>query len=90
MESIEKVRKMLGGVQQEEVNSHGLGVTLRDRNGKKHNKVMIRRNTQLPVEVKRTFSTYQEGQNRVRVQVNEGEAPDPQACSLVGFFNYIN
>lgn len=80
----DKVRKMLGGVQQEEVNSHGLGVTLRDREGRKRNKVMIRRNSQLPVEVKRTFATYEEGQNRVNVQVNEGEAPDPAACSLVG------
>ena len=80
----EKVRKMLGGVQQEEVNSHGLGVTLRDRNGKKQNKVMIRRNTQLPAKVKRTFSTFEEGQTRIRVQVNEGEAPDPDACSHVG------
>jgi molecular chaperone DnaK len=80
----EKVRKLLGGVKQEEVNSHGLGVTLRDREGRKRNKVMIRRNSQLPIEVKRTFATYEDGQTRVNVQVNEGEAPDPAACSLVG------
>lgn len=80
----DKVRKMLGGVQQEEVNSHGLGVTLRDREGRLRNKVMIRRNSQLPVEVTRTFATYEDGQTRVKVQVNEGEAPDPAACSPVG------
>jgi len=80
----EKVRKMFGGIRQEEVNSHGLGVTLRDRAGKKRNKVMIHRNTQLPTEVKRTFSTFEDGQTRINVQVNEGEAPDPAACSLVG------
>jgi molecular chaperone DnaK len=80
----EKVRKMLGGVEQEEVNSHGLGVTLRDREGRRRNKVMIPRNSRLPVEIKRTFATYEEGQKRVNVQVNEGEAPDPAACSLVG------
>jgi molecular chaperone DnaK len=80
----DKVRKLFGGVEQEEVNSHGLGVTLRDREGRKRNKVMIRRNSQLPVEVKRTFATFEDGQTRVNVQVNEGEAPDPAACSLVG------
>lgn len=81
----DKIRKMLATVKQEEVNSHGLGVTITSRSsGKRRNHVMIPRNTQLPFEVKRTFHTNHENQQRVNIQVNEGEAPDPQACSLMG------
>jgi molecular chaperone DnaK len=81
----EKVRKMLAGVKQENVNSHGLGVLATNpRNQREVNHLMIPRNTRLPVQVRRTFKTVREGQQRVNVQVIEGDAPDPRACSLVG------
>ena len=81
----ERVRKRLKAVKQEEVNSHGLGIVARHpRTGKKVNHVMIRRNSRLPIEVKRTFYTNEENQRRVHVRVTEGDAPDPQACSLLG------
>ena len=81
----ERVRKMLGAVKQENVNSHGLGIVVKDPNsGKKINHVMIPRNTRLPVEVRQTFQTVSESQHRVTVQVMEGDAPEPEACSLLG------
>ena len=84
-ELAEKVRKMLASVKQENVNSHGLGVLA--TNPKTHreiNHVMIPRNSRLPLKVKQTFKTNRDNQARVSVQVIEGDAPDPRACSLLG------
>jgi molecular chaperone DnaK len=84
-ELAEKVRKHLGAVRQENVNSHGLGIIAKNpKTGKQVNHVMIHRNTRLPVEVKRVFRTVSEGQARVNVSVTEGDAPDPRAVSLIG------
>ena len=81
----EKVRKMLEKVRQENVNSHGLGVVATNpRSGKAINQVMIKRNTRLPAEKKQVFKTVRDNQERVSVQVIEGDAPDPKACSLLG------
>ncbi|MDZ7617515.1 MAG: Hsp70 family protein, partial [Patescibacteria group bacterium] len=81
----ERVRKMLEVVKQENVNSHGLGVLAAcPKTGKDRNHLMIPRNTLLPAEVKKTFATKKDGQDRVSIQVIEGDAPDPRACSLLG------
>jgi len=80
-----KLRKLLSSVKQENVNSHGLGVMVRNpKNNKQRNYVMIPRNSRLPVEVRQTFVTTHEGQQRVHVQVLQGEAPDPDACAQIG------
>jgi molecular chaperone DnaK len=84
-ELAEKVRRYLKNVKQEDVNSHGLGIAVKNlKTGKLINHLMIPRNTRLPVEVQRTFNTNEEGQTRVTVKVIEGDAPDPDACSLIG------
>ncbi|MBX7164962.1 MAG: Hsp70 family protein [Pirellulales bacterium] len=79
------VRKYLSAVRQDDVNSHGLGIAARNpKTGKIVNHVMIPRNSRLPVEVRQTFRTNVVNQQRVNVQVIEGDAPDPAACSLLG------
>lgn len=84
-ELAERVRKLLKNVKQEDVNSHGLGIAARNpKTGKLVNHVMIPRNSKLPVEVKRTFVTSEPNQQRVNIKVIEGDAPDPDACSLLG------
>lgn len=84
-ELAERVRKLLRNVKQEDVNSHGLGIAARNpKTGKMVNHVMIPRNSKLPVEVKRTFVTSEPNQQRVNIKVIEGDAPDPDACSLLG------
>ncbi len=81
----EKVRKLLGNIRQENVNSHGLGVAaVNPKSGKLINHVMIPRNTRLPVQASQVFKTTRNNQERVSVQVLEGDAPDPAACSLLG------
>lgn len=84
-ELAEKVHRMLATVKQENVNSHGLGIVATDpRSGGAVNHVMIPRNTRLPVQVTQSFKTNCDGQRRVSVQVIEGDAPQPLACSLLG------
>lgn len=84
-EIAEKVRKYLSTIRQEDVNSHGLGIVARNpKTGKNVNHLMIPRNSKLPVSVQQTFKTNYENQQRVNVQVVEGDAPDPAACSLIG------
>ena len=84
-ELADKVRRMLESVRQENVNSHGLGILATNpKSGKEVNHLMIPRNTRLPAEVRKIFQTKRNGQARVTIQVLEGDAPDPQACSLLG------
>lgn len=90
-ELAERIRKKLSEVKQDDVNSHGLGVAAKNpKSGKLYNQVMIPRNSQLPIEVKRTFVTNEANQRRVTVQVIEGDAPDPAACSQLGSCRITN
>jgi molecular chaperone DnaK len=79
----EGVRKHLSRIRQDNVNSHGLGVAVK-KAGKLVNHVMIPRNTKLPAQVNQTFQTNEAGQQRVTVKIIEGDAPDPDACTLIG------
>ena len=81
----EKVKKLLEAIHEEDVNSHGLGVVAMDPKTKKAvNHIMIPRNTTLPFHITQTFQTNRDNQERITVQVLEGDAPDPVACSLLG------
>lgn len=81
----DRVRRHLAGIKQEDVNSHGLGIAAKNpKDGKVINHVMIPRNSRLPIERKQTFVTNQDNQERVTVKVIEGDAPDPNACSVLG------
>ncbi|MCL2347428.1 MAG: Hsp70 family protein [Planctomycetaceae bacterium] len=81
----DKVKRLLEGIRQEDVNSHGLGIVAMDhKTGKAVNHVMIPRNTPLPFSKSQLFQTNKADQERISVQVLEGDAPDPIACSLLG------
>ncbi|HEX5444978.1 MAG TPA: Hsp70 family protein, partial [Pirellulales bacterium] len=84
-ELADTVRRYLKNVKQDDVNSHSLGVVIKDPKTKKPlNHVMIPRNTRLPIEKQQVFNTIEANQVRATVKVIEGDAPDPQACSLIG------
>jgi molecular chaperone DnaK len=84
-ELTEKLKNMLSVIKQDNVNSHGLGIVATNpKSGKPINYVMIPRNTTLPAEKSQTFKTHKENQERVSIQVVEGDAPDPMACSFLG------
>jgi len=76
---------MFEPIRLEDVNSHALGIVAIDPRTKKAiNHTMIPRNTTLPFEVTQTFQTNKQDQQRISVQVVEGDAPDPTACLLLG------
>ena len=67
------------------VSSHSLGIVGTDtKTGRKINAVVIPRNTPLPVTAKRTFKTHKEGQDKIKVEILEGESHSPEQCQLVG------
>ena len=80
----ERVRKMLEHVREDDVNSHGLGIVMTGANQEASNHLMIKRNTTLPYSYTETFKTNRDNQERIIVQVLEGDAEDPRACSLLG------
>ncbi|MDR2344648.1 MAG: Hsp70 family protein [Planctomycetaceae bacterium] len=80
-----RVKNMLQSVREEDVNSHALGiVAINPKTKEMVNHVMIPRNTTLPFEISETFRTNKENQEKITIQVVEGDAPDPNACLLLG------
>ena len=65
------------------VNAHSLGVEIK-KQGERLNDRLIRKNTQLPAAVTRTYYTVADNQARVRVRILQGEASQAEACIPVG------
>ena len=67
------------------VNSHSLGIVGIDNLTKrKINHILIPKNTPLPFTVTESFKTAKRNQRSVKVEVLEGENPQPDHCTLVG------
>ena len=88
----EAVLKRLKNVRTSDVNSHSLGIKISDPadESRKINHVMIPRNTPIPHKVSQQFGTNSDGQQRVHVEILEGDAVDPDACELIGDFRVFN
>lgn len=88
----EAVLKRLKNVRTSDVNSHSLGIKISDPSDKsrKINHIMIPRNTPVPHEVNQRFGTNADGQQRIHVEILEGDAVDPAACQLIGDFRVFN
>jgi len=86
------VIKRLRSVSAADVNSHSLGIEIRDTadRSKKRNHIMIPRNTSIPFTVNQRFTTTVPNQQRIHVCLLEGEASDPAACTLIGDFRIVN
>lgn len=86
------VRKRLNSVKTSDVNSHSLGIKISDPSdrSKKINHIMIPKNTPVPHSVNQKFGTNVAGQQRVHVEILEGDAVDPAACELIGDFRVFN
>ena len=86
------VLQRLKNVRTSDVNSHSLGIKISDPADKsrKINHVMIPRNTPVPHEVNQRFGTNSDGQQRIHVEILEGDAVDPAACQLIGDFRVFN
>lgn len=78
----------LRSVSATDVNSHSLGVKISDPNNqsRKINHIMIPKNTSIPHEVSQRFVTNSPNQQRIHICVLEGDAVDPDACTVIGDF----
>jgi molecular chaperone DnaK len=65
------------------VNAHSLGIEIKQQN-ERVNDILIPKNTQLPAAASRVYRTAVENQQRVRVKVLQGEAPQVDACISIG------
>ncbi|HVW02511.1 MAG TPA: Hsp70 family protein [Planctomycetaceae bacterium] len=86
------VMKRLRSVTATDVNSHSLGVEVRDPQDRtrKRNHIMIPRNTAIPYTVNQRFVTTVPNQQRIHVHLLEGEAGDPDACTRIGDFRIMD
>lgn len=67
------------------VNSHSLGVQgVEVETGRRINRIVIAKNTELPVRVTKKFVTTKVDQRSLAVHVLEGESRAPEACTVVG------
>lgn len=69
----------------QDVTSHGLGVLIQDTTtGKMVNSIIIPRNSRIPAKRSEEFSTVVDDQTQVRVQVTQGDDPEPEFVRLIG------
>jgi molecular chaperone DnaK len=79
----DSVRSALGQVVEINVNSHSLGIEVK-QGPERLNDILIPKNTQLPTAASRVYRTVVENQSKVRVKVLQGEASQADACILIG------
>lgn len=68
----------------QDVNSHGLGIVIHDRNGIGHNSIIIPRNQQIPVLMQEDYQTVVDGQTQIALQVTEGDDEDLSYVTVIG------
>jgi molecular chaperone DnaK len=79
-----QARALLGKVVEINVNAHSLGVEVVNASDERVNDILVPKNTQLPTAASRVYFTKGENQQRVRVKVLQGEAPQVAACISIG------
>jgi molecular chaperone DnaK len=72
-----------GRIEEVNVNSHSLGIEVKRQDGRV-NDILIPKNTPLPTAASRVYRTVVENQQRVRVKVLQGDAPQADACISIG------
>lgn len=79
-----KVSKTIGSMHATSVNAHSLGIVTTKSDSKRHVHRMIPRNTGLPTEVSHCFGTVRPNQQRVNIEVVEGESRKAEECYPIG------
>lgn len=68
-----------------DVNSHSLGVVVRDPYSKKlWNSIILPKNTALPASNSELYSTCEENQQFIKLQITEGEDHNPEYVRIIG------
>jgi molecular chaperone DnaK len=77
----------LGGVSVRNVNSHSLGVlAIEHATGRNRNRVLVPRNSPLPIERRGRFQTRRDNQKSVEVRVIEGGDASGEGATMLGTF----
>jgi molecular chaperone DnaK len=86
------INNRLRSVKMADVNSHSLGIKISDPGNRtrKINHIMIPKNTQIPFNISQKFVTNSDRQQTIHVNILEGDASDPDACTLIGDFRIVN
>jgi molecular chaperone DnaK len=75
----------LGKVRTVDVAAHALGLIIKDvRSLQYRNDILINKNSRLPASVTKTYQTSVDGQEKIVLQVVQGDAPDPAANITIG------
>ncbi|HUU91114.1 MAG TPA: Hsp70 family protein [Phycisphaerae bacterium] len=75
----------LGKIRTTDVAAHALGLIIKDAETLQYrNDVLIPKNSRLPVSVMRTYGTSYDGQQKIILQVVQGDAPTPEANIIIG------
>jgi len=75
----------LGKVRTVDVAAHALGLIIKDvRSLQYRNDILIPKNSRLPASVTKTYQTSVDGQQKIVLQVVQGDAPDPVANITIG------
>lgn len=90
-QAAEALLRRLRSVTTNDVNSHSLGVEIRDPNDPKirKNHIMIPRNSALPTKVKQRFKTTSENPRSLHIRLLEGETSDVSSCTFIGDFRLV-
>lgn len=70
-----------------DVTPHSLGVAAMSHDGTMHVVPLIHRNTPLPAQASDMFYRQDEDQDRIDIEVFQGESSDPHACHRIGLFS---
>ena len=75
----------LGKIRTVDVAAHALGLIIKDaRTLEYRNDVLIPKNSRLPASVSKTYQTAVDGQQKIILQVVQGDAPGPDANIVIG------
>ena len=85
------LQRRLRSVTTNDVNSHSLGVEIRDPDDStvRRNHIMIPRNSTLPAKVRQRFKTTAENPQSLHVRLLEGETSDVSGCEFIGDFRLV-
>ena len=90
-QAAEPLQRQLRSVTTKDVNSHSLGVEIRDSDDPKirKNHIMIPRNSALPTEVRQRFKTTSDNPSSLHIRLLEGETSDISSCTFIGDFRLV-
>ena len=66
------------------VTAHSLGIVVHDEEGRRRNGKLIQKDSPIPARGEDVFSTREDNQTAVRIEILQGEDDDPDECIKVG------